>query len=205
MTNLPVVGVFTVTATYGQKGKYWATYHKGIDIVCTDHRIFATCDGTVRVVAYDANGWGQYVSVGDSEGRRHIFCHLVKGSVRVKVGDKVTRSTVLGTMGATGNVSGVHLHYQINDKNNTPIEPCPYLGIPNKVGTYDSKDYEIKEDSIMYKDEENISNFAKDAVRRATDLGFLKGYPDGKFHPKANISREELAVVIMRVYDKLKK
>lgn len=201
MTNLPVVGVFQVTATYGQKGKYWATYHKGIDIVCTDHRIFATCNGTVRVVAFDPNGWGQYVSVHDGEGRRHIFCHLVKGSVRVKVGDKVTRSTVLGTMGATGNVSGVHLHYQINDKNNTPINPCPYLGIPNEKGTYNSKDYEIR-GIEMYKDKDQISKFAKEAVDGLTKLGILSGYPDGKFRPKEKVNREEMATVVWRLYEK---
>lgn len=32
MTNLPVSGIFTVTATYGQTGRYWVNGHRGIDI-----------------------------------------------------------------------------------------------------------------------------------------------------------------------------
>ena len=79
MTRLPVTGPFRVTATYGQKGSHWATHHRGIDLVAEDPRIFCTCYGTVRTVAYDKNGWGYYVSVGDAEDQRHIFCRCLKG------------------------------------------------------------------------------------------------------------------------------
>jgi glucan-binding YG repeat protein len=44
-------------------------------------------------------------------------------------------------MGTTGNSSGVHLHYQINNSTNTPIDPTILLGIPNQKGSYNSKDY----------------------------------------------------------------
>lgn len=202
MTNLPVTGSFKITAVYGQKGSYWKNGHKGIDFIATDKRIFATCDGIVRTVAYDANGWGQYVSIGDSEGRRHIFCHLVKDSVKVKKGDKVTRSTVVGTMGATGNVTGVHLHYQINNANNTPIDPCQYLGIPNKNGNYNSDDYHIDKKEVLkmtYKDDKEISAWAKDAVYEAQKEGTMLGDDLGNFNPKDFVTREELAVVLKRL------
>ena len=199
MTNLPVTGEFIITAIYGQKGKYWADGHKGIDFVSKDKRIFATCDGVVRTVAYDAKGWGQYVSVGDSQGRRHIFCHLVKGSVNVKKGDKVTRSTVIGTMGATGNVSGVHLHYQLQN-GETVINPCDYLGIPNKAGNYNSNDYQIKEASKMvFKDEAKIPAWAKDAVKEVADKGWMLGDDKGNFNPNTPVTRAELAVVLSRI------
>ena len=205
MTNLPVTGKFTVTATYGQTGRYWISGHKGIDIVCNNHDIYATCDGTVRVVAYDSGGWGHYVSIGDSEGRRHIFCHMQSGSIRVSVGQKVNRSTVIGTMGATGNVSGLHLHYQINNAANTPVDPTPYMGIPNKQGTYNSKDYELsREDTAMYKDESNIASWAKDAVKRVTDAGLMKGDEKGNFNPKSNLTRQEAAVILDRLLNKNK-
>ena len=101
MTNLPITGAFSVTAIYGQTGPYWTNGHKGIDLVASDRRIFSTCNGKVRLVSFDETGWGQYVSIEGDEGYRHIFCHLVKGSVTVKAGDRVTPLTVLGTMGAT--------------------------------------------------------------------------------------------------------
>lgn len=196
MTNLPVSGAFTVTAVYGQSGNYWKNGHKGIDFVAANKNIFATCDGTVRVVAYDKNGWGNYVSVGDSEGRRHIFCHL--RSVSVKPGDKVTRTTVLGIMGDTGNVTGEHLHYQINNSSDTPINPAGYLGIPNKKGNYNSKDYAIME----FKDQNEIAPWAKKAVQTVSELGIMAGDPDGSFRPNSNITRQEIAVVIAKLLEK---
>lgn len=198
MTNLPITGAFSVTAIYGQKGSLWANGHKGVDIVSGDKTIYSPCDGTVRVVAYDAGGWGQYVSIGDSEGRRHILCHMVKGSVKVQVGQKVDRLTVIGTMGATGNVTGLHLHYQINDSGNTPVNPCPYMGIPNKQGNYRSEDFEIKEGKEMYKDDAQISGWAKDAVEKCQKAGILLGDDEGKFRPKDAITREEFAVALAR-------
>ena len=189
MTNLPVTGEFTITAVYGQSGKYWSAGHKGIDFVAPDRTVYSTVDGTVRVVAYDEGGWGNYVSGGDSQGRRHIFCHLDK--VLVKAGDKVTRLSVLGVMGSTGNVTGLHLHYQINGKDGQPIDPSAYLGVPNKVGKYNSGDFEI----MSYKDENQISGWAKDAVDQVTKLGIMVG--DGEyFRPRDNVTREELAQVI---------
>ena len=203
MTNLPVTGVFSITATFGQTGKYWANGHKGLDIICANHNIYATCDGTVRVVAFDVNGWGQYVSIGDSAGNKHIFCHLVKGSVKVKVGQKVNRSTLIGTMGSTGNSTGTHLHYQINNSNNVPINPCPYLGVPNKKGTYNSKDFEIKENTDMtFKDEAKIASWAKKAVDYVSDRGIMVGDEKGNFNPTKSLTRQEAAMIISRILEK---
>lgn len=197
MTNLPISGEFSVTATYKQVNKsLWATYHKGIDIVSGNKTIYSTCNGKVRVVGYDAKGWGQYVSIGDENGNKHIFCHLVKGSVKVKEGQKVTRTTVLGTMGATGNVTGVHLHYQINKiDTDKDVDPTPYLGIPNQKGKYNSKDYHIDQ-SETYKDDSLISSWAKDAVYKLKSLGIMTGDNNGNFNPTDKITREEAAVAI---------
>lgn len=197
MTNLPITGTFDITAIYGQRGKYWTNGHKGVDFVANDKNIYCTCDGVVRVIAYDPNGWGQYVSIGDAEGRKHIFCHLQKDVIRVKVGQKVNRTTLIGLMGDTGNATGVHLHFQINDKNNNPIDPTPYLGIPNKKGKYNSKDFQIDEvNDMQFKDSEQISYWAKDAVGRITDLGLMNGVGNNEFDPQGTVTREQLAVVL---------
>lgn len=197
MTKLPITGPFSVTAVYGQQGNYWKNGHKGIDFVAADRRVFCTCNGKVRKVNYDAEGWGEYVSVADAEGRWHIFCHLVRGSVTVKVGDTVTPLTVLGTMGATGNVTGVHLHYQLQN-GQTVIDPTPYLGVPNRVGNYHSKDFE-EVDEMAYKDEAQIPAWAKAAVDAAAEKGLMKGDDDGNFRPNDPVTRAELAVVLNRL------
>ena len=132
-TNLPVNGAFNVTAVYGQSGKYWKNGHKGIDITAPLKSIYSSCDGEVTVVGFDEGGWGRYVSVKPEgfERIRMIFCHLVKDSVKVKKGDKVSRKTVLGTMGTTGNSTGVHLHFEMRIDNKS-VDPTPYLLFPNK-------------------------------------------------------------------------
>lgn len=203
MTNLPITDDFTVTATYGQKGDYWVSGHQGIDIVAPNKTIYATCDGTVRVVNYDKGGWGRYVTIGDDNGLVHIFCHLENNSVRVKPGDKVNRTTVIGIMGTTGNSTGVHLHYQIN-RNGVSINPCDHLGIPNKKGKYNSKNYEIREETNMYKDDDKIAKWAKDSVYYAKDKGYMVGDADGNFRPKDPLTREEMAVILKKL-DEVKK
>lgn len=196
MTNLPITGPFRVTAVFGQKGRYWANGHKGIDLVADDRRIFSSCDGTVKTVAFDEGGFGQYIVVEDAQGRRHYFCHLVRGSALVKAGQKVDRFTVLGTMGATGNVTGLHLHYELRQGANV-LNPVEWLGIPNQVGSYHSKDFEVKE--MAYKDEAEIPAWAKAAVDQVTADGLMQGDTNGNFRPNDPVTRAELAVVLARL------
>lgn len=144
ITNLPINGDFQVTAAFGEVNKsLWSNGHKGIDIVAVNKTIYSPCEGTVRVVAFDASGWGQYISIGDAKGYRHLLCHLVRGSVKVKVGDKVSRTTVVGTMGSTGNSTGVHLHYQINTSAGVAVDPSFWTHVPNKRGSYKATNYPV--------------------------------------------------------------
>ncbi len=196
MTNLPVTGDFYITAIYGQNGNLWSNGHKGIDFVSDNKKVYSTCVGTVRVVAFDKGGWGNYISVGDANGLRHIFCHL--DSIFVKAGDKVSEKTVLGIMGQTGNVTGVHLHYQLNNADGLPIDPTKHLGVPNVKGKYNSKEFTVME----YKDQSKISSWAKDAVKKVTQAGIMAGDTNGNFNPQKQITREEIAVVISNLLEK---
>ncbi len=195
MTNLPVSGNFKITAAYGETGSMWSNGHKGIDFIASNTNVYCTCDGTVRVVGNDPDGWGRYVSVGDSKGRRHIFCHLAEGSILVSAGERINRKTIIGKMGDTGNVTGVHLHYQLNDANNQPINPSSYLGISNVRGNYSSTDFKV------YADYDSISDYAKDAVDYVTQKGIMQG--DGtNFNPRSYITRQDMAVIIKRISEK---
>lgn len=135
ITNLPVNNTFNVTAYFGQENKsLWPNGHKGIDIT-GDKTLYSICDGVVTYAGWD-DGWGYYVSVKPNgfDRIRFILCHMVKGSIKVKKGDKVSRTTVLGTMGATGNVTGVHVHVECRI-DNVAVDPTPYLKIENKKAT----------------------------------------------------------------------
>lgn len=149
-TNLPLTGKFEITAVFKQKNSnLWKTlgFHTGIDFIGSDD-IYATCDGKVDTIAY-SSAYGNYIIIKeDNADRYHYFCHLK--SVKVSKGKKVNRTTRIGIMGRTGNVTGKHLHYEIRKQKGNLVEsnlvnPADYCGIPNEVGAYDSKDYTIKE------------------------------------------------------------
>lgn len=204
MTNLPITGKFTVTATYNQDGAHWRDKHRGIDFVADNHDVYATCDGVVRVVAYDEGGWGRYVSIGDERGMRHLFCHLEEGSVCVAVGQRVNRTTVIAKMGSTGNATGLHLHFQLNDSDNQPTDPSGYLGIPNKKGSYYSESFTITEDRTVekYNDDSSIASWAREAVKKVGGAGIMLGDENNNFNPRASLTRQEAAVIIERLLER---
>ena len=194
MTNCPLTGEFNVTAVFKQTGKYWKTFHKGIDLVPNDDQhIYSTCDGVVRVVADDPDGWGNYVTVGDYFDRIHIFCHLSK--IYVSPGQKVTRSTKLGVVGKTGNATGVHLHYQLENTYKDLLDPALYIGISNKLGVYHSEDLRLK----PFKDFDKVSPYAQNAVLWACEKGIIKGDERGCFNPLDKITRQDLILILYRM------
>ena len=145
-TNLPLTGTFNVTCEYKRKGNSWiAGWHTGIDLTGSD-TIYATCDGTVTRIGLNDDGYGNFIVVKATNGKYHWFCHLSR--IDVKENQTVNRLSKIGIMGNTGNTTGKHLHYEIRNESNKyadNINPAEYMGIPNKVGTYDSKNYQIGE------------------------------------------------------------
>lgn len=141
-SKLPLNGIFRVTCIFGKKGNWKAGYHTGIDMVNDDKQIYATCVGTVVNMGFDAS-YGNFIVIKADDGYYHWYCHLSK--IKCNLNQKVNVTTVIGIMGATGNATGVHLHYEIRNKSNKygdVINPADYMGIPNKVGTYNEKDYQ---------------------------------------------------------------
>lgn len=172
ITNLPVNNIFNVTSYFGQQNtSLWKNGHKGIDIT-GDKTLYSICDGTVTYQGYDKDGWGYYVSVMPNgfDRIRFILCHMVKGSIKVKKGDKVTRTTVIGTMGSTGNSTGVHVHVECRI-DNVAVDPTPYLKIKNEKATglnaVDYKTTHEESNSILQQIQD-----AKDGKASAPSINF---------------------------------
>lgn len=143
-TNIPLTGKFKVTCIYHKKGNNWsAGWHTGIDLIGSDN-IYSSCNGQVVRTGFDTS-YGNFIVVkNNGDGKYHWFCHLSK--IYKKTGQEVLRTTVIGKMGATGNVTGKHLHFEIrnaSNKYNDNSNPATYMGIPNKVGWYNSSNYQI--------------------------------------------------------------
>lgn len=123
-----------VTSGYGNRqytyqGKLIKDFHNGIDLV-GGSEIVATADGEVVSTCNKGEQYGTacYVRIKHSNGLNTLYYHLKSGSVLVKKGDKVVKGQVIGTMGATGQATGVHLHYQIDKGSSaTAIDPTEYV------------------------------------------------------------------------------
>ncbi len=97
-----------ITSNFGYR---WRRQHKGLDIkVYVGDTIRAAFSGKVRVVKYEAKGYGKYIVIRHSNGLETIYGHLSKQLVKenqtVKAGD------VIGLGGNTGRSTGSHLHFE---------------------------------------------------------------------------------------------
>lgn len=107
------------------------SFHKGMDII-TGSTIVAVADGKVIEARDSIKGYtekdasGNYVIIEHSNGIKSQYCHMKYGSIKVKKGDFVKIGSVLGTMGATGYATGVHLHFGIKE-NNEWVNPEDYI------------------------------------------------------------------------------
>lgn len=134
--NSPYMGDFKVTQEY--KG----SEHDGLDLVGIDSKeIHSTINGTVEFAGWEnssdhSQGFGQYVKIiDDSNGYGYYFGHM--SGIKVKIGDKVKITDVIGIEGSTGNSTGSHCHYCIRKNGKgTHIDVSAVSGIPNALGTY---------------------------------------------------------------------
>jgi murein DD-endopeptidase MepM/ murein hydrolase activator NlpD len=124
--KLPVVS-YTITGTFGQPGSMWSSgYHTGLDFAApTGTLIQAIHGGTVTEAGW-AGAYGYRTVLTLDDGTELWFCH--QSSISVSVGQKVTTGEVIGRIGATGNVTGPHLHLEVHPGGQaTGIDPMTWL------------------------------------------------------------------------------
>ena len=110
----------SLTATFGQYG-LWSSYHTGLDFNGnTGDPVMAVANGVVTSASYDG-AYGNKIVVQLEDGTEIWFCHL--NSYAVSVGDVVRGGEVIGSVGATGNVTGSHLHLEVRPGGGDPVDP----------------------------------------------------------------------------------
>ncbi len=171
-----------ITQKYGKN-------HCGVDIISTTGSgipdIVAHSQGIVVVsvnnkdrdnTATGANSYGNYVQIKHPNNMYTLYAHLKKGSVKVKKGDNVSLGQVIGTMGNSGRTSGtsattgIHLHFEVRNKDNYVIDPTPDLPNLPTLPEPQERDENIYQVEVLIKDLRARAGFGLDKAI----LGYVK-------------------------------
>jgi|RhiMetdeSRZDD1v2_1073273.scaffolds.fasta_scaffold25234_8 murein DD-endopeptidase MepM/ murein hydrolase activator NlpD len=111
----PVPG-YGISYKYGIKNpRYAAGYHTGDDYASpTGTKVVAVLGGKIAWSNDNGGAYGKWIGLRATNGRDYVYCHLSKRSV--STGATVVAGQKLGEVGATGNVTGPHLHFEDRPK-----------------------------------------------------------------------------------------
>jgi murein DD-endopeptidase MepM/ murein hydrolase activator NlpD len=111
-----------ITSPFGAR---WGRRHEGVDIDAGyGSRVVAPQRGVVIAAGPGQRGYGLVVQIDHGDGITTLFAHLSK--VIARVGQPVTQGDVIGLVGATGEVTAAHLHYEVH-VGGVPRNPMPWL------------------------------------------------------------------------------
>ena len=121
-----------ITSGYGIRRYYNGVfakdyYHRGIDYAgAYGSPVVAPAPGQVSLVGRVSEGFklhGNTIGIDHGQGVTTIYLHLSR--INVKEGDFVRSGQVIGAVGATGGVTGPHLHWGLY-VNGLSVDPSPW-------------------------------------------------------------------------------
>ena len=121
--------------TQGANGKYSHFTPKGryaLDIAMPEGTpIIAARGGVVVKTENNQSGRGNnpsgnFVRVLHDDGTMGVYLHLMRGSVAVAEGTRISTGTLLGRSGNTGNSTGPHLHFVVQRNVGLALESIPF-------------------------------------------------------------------------------
>ncbi|WP_053801281.1 peptidoglycan DD-metalloendopeptidase family protein [Streptomyces rimosus] len=110
---------------FGVAGSMWSSgRHTGLDFpAATGTPVRAVAAGTVSQVA-TGGPYGQHVQINHGGGLSSLYAHM--SAILTTLRARVAQGQQIGRVGATGNVTGPHLHLEAR-LNGRPVDPMPYL------------------------------------------------------------------------------
>ncbi|TGB13840.1 peptidoglycan DD-metalloendopeptidase family protein [Streptomyces sp. MZ04] len=110
---------------FGKRGSMWSSgRHTGLDFpAAVGTAVKAVADGNVSQTAR-GGPYGNHIMIDHGGGLQSLYAHLSK--IRTTVPKAVNGGNRIGDVGATGNVTGPHLHLEAR-KNGRAVDPMKYL------------------------------------------------------------------------------
>lgn len=125
----PVDG--SIVDGFGYRLRPWPEFHKGVDLAADyGAPVHAAAAGVVVSAGWEG-GFGIKVDIDHGNGYHTWYAHLSR--VAVTPGEHVVKGQTIASVGATGEATGPHLHYQVM-RFGVAVDPVPYLnGVPHDV------------------------------------------------------------------------
>lgn len=125
--TMPLRDAYRLTSDFGTR---WGRLHGGIDMAApTGTPIYAPADGVVTFAGW-SSGYGKLVTIQHEFGIETRYAH--QSTIRVEVGQRVSRGDRIGDIGNTGRSTGPHLHYEVRVGGET-VDPMIYIRAGNDV------------------------------------------------------------------------
>lgn len=159
---VPVPG--EVTSVFGPR-RY--RFHYGIDLrLKIGDSVRCAFKGKVRIIDYEARGYGHYIVVRHDNGLETVYAHL--SAVLVTLNQNVKAGQLIAYGGNTGHSTGPHLHFETRYIGNA-INPAHIIDF--KTGLVHSKTYLLtKKNAFYYQHEVKTTVAAKYYVVRKHDV-----------------------------------
>ena len=120
-----------VGSPFGLRQLPWedqARLHAGLDMVApAPEPVLAAADGMVTRIGSDP-GYGRFVELAHADGLKTRYGHLDRFAPGLAQGAAIKAGAAVGRLGSTGTSTGVHLHFEVRDSDDRPMNPELFLG-----------------------------------------------------------------------------
>jgi murein DD-endopeptidase MepM/ murein hydrolase activator NlpD len=120
-----------IVSPFGLRKMPWeegGRLHAGVDISADKGEpVLVAADGVVTE-AGQSSTYGRYVAVRHAEGLTSFYAHLGAIDRRVRGGLALKAGEAIGAIGSSGTSTGPHLHFEIRDRGDRPLNPALFLG-----------------------------------------------------------------------------
>lgn len=168
----PLNDVYHISSFYGNRVhpiSKRVIHHNGIDVAAPlGTEVHSANAGTVVYTGFQS-ARGYYIIVKNGN-IKVLYQHLKANSIKVKMGQSVSKGQVIANVGSTGASTGSHLHLEVF-KNDTLTNPLSYTYHKyNGVKILDDKESNVVQKKLEKKHKKEMIDIVKDNLEDDSDL-----------------------------------